>query len=179
MIPIKVILISGKAQVGKDSTATYLKDKLEQNGKSVLISHYGDLVKYICRTFFEWNGEKDSAGRSLLQFVGTDRIRKKYPDFWVKFVFDVLSVFSNEWDYVLVADCRFKNEINLFKNSDFDTITVRVERLNFESPLTKEQQNHESETNLDDQIFDYYISSESGLDKLHQQIDLVFKGCLY
>jgi hypothetical protein len=76
-------------------------------------------------------------------------------------------MFTKEWDYVLIPDTRFHNEASLFNNA----ITVRVNRLNFKSPLTEEQQNHSSETDLDDFDFDYYIDSESGLDNLQKEVD--------
>lgn len=108
---MQVIAISGKAQHGKDTSAKILKNMLEADGYRVLITHYADLLKYMCRTFFGWNGEKDDAGRHILQYVGTDIIRQKRPDFWVDFVTDVLALFPDDWDFVLIPDCRFPNEI--------------------------------------------------------------------
>jgi hypothetical protein len=172
---LKIILISGKAQHGKDTTANILKTLLEKDNKRVLIAHYGDLVKYVCKTFFGWNGEKDEYGRSLLQRIGTDEVRKVFPNFWVHFIKDMLTIFPNEWDYVLIPDTRFLNEVQVFKNSKWDTITLRVHRLNFISPLTIEQQNHPSETALDNYIFDYYINSEFGLDKLEVEVNKFVK----
>lgn len=172
---MQVILISGKAQHGKDSTANILKNRLEKQNKKILITHYGDLVKYVCKTFFGWNGEKDEYGRTLMQRVGTDKIRRMYPDFWVYFVKDILTVFNNEWDYVFIPDCRFANEIKAFEEFGFDYITLRVTRLNYKSPLTEAQKAHESETALDDYIFDYYINSESGLDNLEIEVDKFIK----
>ena len=67
---MQVIVISGKAQHGKDTTAGFLKDALEADGYPVLIAHYGDLVKYVCKMYLGWNGEKDEYGRSLLQYAG-------------------------------------------------------------------------------------------------------------
>ena len=109
---MKVVCISGKAQHGKDTTAGMMKTALESMGHTVLIAHYGDLVKYVCRTFFGWNGEKDAYGRSLLQKVGTDIVREQRPNYWVDFVKDMLSMFPNEWDFVLIPDSRFPNEID-------------------------------------------------------------------
>ena len=43
---MKVVCISGKAQHGKDTTAGMMKTVLEDMGYSVLIAHYGDLLKY-------------------------------------------------------------------------------------------------------------------------------------
>lgn len=170
---MKVILISAYARHGKDSAADILKSEFEKQGKKVLIAHYGDLVKYVCKTFFGWNGEKDDYGRSLLQKIGTDEIRKSDPDFWVRFIYDILAMFIDEWDYVIIPDCRFPNEIEYFKEPYFDLITIRVNRLNYISPLTVEQQNHSSETSLDNYAFDYYINSESGLDNLKKEIDKI------
>lgn len=163
---MKVILISGKARHGKDTTATFLKDALEADGNSVLIAHYGDLVKYVCKTFFGWNGEKDEKGRTLLQKVGTDAIRAKRPDYWVSFLSDILSFFPNEWDYVLIPDCRFPNEVDHIKNAGFDTVYLRVVRDGFMSPLTPEQQAHPSETALDNVRADYYITNNGSLKDL-------------
>lgn len=148
---MKIICISGKAQHGKDSTAGFMKDFLEFEGKKVLIAHYGDLVKYICKTFFDWDGKKDEAGRTLLQVVGTERIRNNgAPNYWVAFIKDILTFFPDEWDYVLIPDCRFPNEVEYLRGHGFDVTHIRVVRENFESPLTEEQQRHPSETALDE-----------------------------
>lgn len=147
---MKIICISGKARHGKDLTASILKNMLEAKGKRVLVTHYGDLVKYICSTFFGWDGEKDEAGRHLLQYIGTDVIRKKRPDYWVEFIVDLLRMVPTEWDYVLIPDCRFPNEISRMENNFHDrVIHLRVVRPMFQTDLTEEQQNHPSETALD------------------------------
>ena len=104
---MKIVCISGKAQHGKDTTAKLLEETLEAQGNRVLIAHYGDLVKYVCKTFFGWDGKKDEKGRTLLQRVGTDKIRAVSPDYWVDFIVSILDIFCDEWDYVLIPDTRF------------------------------------------------------------------------
>lgn len=175
MIDIKVILFSGKATSGKDYAANILKELMEQDNKKVLICHYADLLKYICKTFFGWDGQKDNVGRSILQKVGTDTIRKQNPDYWVEFISEFLKMFPNEWNYVLIPDCRFPNEITQMILDGWDVMTVRVNRLNYESPLTEEQQNHISETALDGYQFDYYIDSESGIDNLRIEVEKMYR----
>jgi len=167
---MNVICISGKAQNGKDTTAGFLKEALEADGYSVLIAHYGDLVKYICKTFFNWNGEKDERGRTLLQHVGTDIIRSRKPDYWVGFVADMLTFFSAEWDWVLIPDSRFPNEVDYLRQAGFNVTHVRVRRENFVSPLTPEQQAHPSETALDAVAPDYYIYNAGTLDDLRAEV---------
>lgn len=166
----KIICISGKAQHGKDTTAGYLKEFLEEKGEKVLIAHYGDLVKYICKTFFDWDGQKDERGRSLLQEVGTDTIRAKTPDFWVRFIKDVLDHFPDKWDYVIIPDCRFPNEVDYLKEHGYSVKHVRVIRSNFISPLTIEQQKHASEVALDDVIPDVILFNTFGLEELRHSV---------
>lgn len=167
---MKVVCISGKAQHGKDTTAGILKNVLESYGKSVLITHYADLLKYICREYFNWDGKKDEAGRKLLQYVGTDIVREQRPDFWVEFISSILQLFPDQWDYVLIPDCRFPNEIDAMKEAGFDVFSLRVVRSNFESPLTKKQQQHLSETALDDYHFDAVLLNVASLSHLEDTI---------
>ena len=166
----KVVCISGKAQHGKDTTAGFLKEYLEGYGYSVLVIHYGDLVKHICKSFFGWNGDKDKYGRTLLQRVGTDAVRTKTPDFWVKFVKDVLDHFPDEWDYVLIPDCRFPNEVSYLKENGYPSMHIRVLRPVFISPLTPEQQKHPSETALDGSNPDLTIFNCGTLEMLRQNV---------
>ena len=147
-----------------------LKEMLEKNGKKVLIAHFADLLKYICKTYFGWDGQKDERGRHILQYVGTDVIRAKSPDYWADFIVNFLSMFQDEWEYVILPDCRFPNEYELFKYSGIDTKLVRVERPNFASPLTPEQQAHKSETALDGYDYDYVIQNDGDLDKLRATV---------
>lgn len=167
---MRIIAISGKAQHGKDTTAGILKRQLEADGYNVLIVHYADLLKHICRSFFGWDGKKDDAGRHILQYVGTDIIRAKRPNYWVDFIIDVLNLFPDEWDYVLIPDCRFPNEIECLKKAGFDSIHIRVVRPNFVSPLTAEQQAHPSEIALDNSTPDYYIDNSGTLNDLEKVI---------
>lgn len=163
---MKIILISGKAQHGKDTTAKFLQAALREKGQRVLIAHYGDLVKYVCQKFFGWNGEKDEAGRALLQQVGTDRVRAQDENYWARFLTGILSMFPDQWDYVLIPDCRFPNEISCLKDAGLDVLHIRVIRPFFISPLTQEQQNHRSETALDSAAPDVLIYNDGDLDVL-------------
>lgn len=183
---MKVICISGKAQHGKDTAAEEIRRQLtEKNGADVLITHYADLVKYVCRQFFGWDGNKDSAGRSLLQTVGTDVVRTQHPNYWVDFIKDMLGMFDGMWDYVLIPDCRFPNECEIMKEH-FDTITVRVVRYKdgnsdevFENSLTEEQRRHPSEISLDHYGFDSYIDNPGTEEGLRESVSKWIKENIY
>ena len=168
---MNIICISGKAQHGKDTSAALLKDRLEAKGKKVLLTHYADLLKWMCANYFGWNGSKDAAGRTLLQRVGTDIIRAQEPDFWVNWIIKLLKLFPDEWDYVIIPDCRFPNEIeSLDAAFDIEIYHVRVVRSNFESQLSAEQKQHISETALDNFPYDFLLDNTT-MDALTLQID--------
>lgn len=174
----KIICISGKAQNGKDTTANIMKNILQTKNTKVLIMHHSDLLKFICQKYFGWDGKKDETGRGLLQHVGTNIVRIKQPDYWVDFVINFLKLFENEWDYVLIPDCRFPNEINKYKDAGFNTTHIRVVRENFDDKLTEEQKNHPSETALDEVIPDFYIYNNRTEEALTQAINYLVENKL-
>ena len=160
---MKVITFSGKAQHGKDTTAKYVKETLESYGKKVVILHFADYLKYVCKEYFNWNGNKNEVGRTILQKVGTDLARKNNPDIWVNVVSDFILAFKTEFDYFLVPDCRFPNEINLLKEKYNETYSILVQRNEFDNGLTELQKSHPSETALDSYQFDITLINQEGL----------------
>jgi len=171
---MKIIAISGKAGAGKDTTATFIKDYANGIGRKVLITHYADLLKYICRTLLGWDGVKDQRGRELLQVVGTDVVRKQDPDFWVRFMSDVLTLFHGQWDTVLIPDTRFPNEIEYLRQHGFDVIHLRIIRDGNTRNLTESQMHHASETALDVVAADYIILNDKGLQELKEHAIQVY-----
>ena len=165
----KIICISAKAQHGKDTAAKLLREYLENNGQRVLITHYADLLKFICRNYFGWNGEKDEVGRTLLQYIGTDVVGTKNPAYWSEFIVDILKMFENEWDYVLIPDCRYPVEVETMKKH-FDTFVLRIERPNFDNGLTETQKSHRSETVMDNYLFDDIIYNNKGIEEFADKI---------
>lgn len=166
-----IILISGKACHGKDTFAKFLKEGLENKGKRVLICHYGDLLKFIAKAYLGWNGKKDEEGRKLLQQVGTGLIREKEPNFWVDFVIKMLRYFGYMYDYVLIPDVRFPNEVDKVKEAFGDNVFhFRVVRPAFISDLTPEQLKHPSETALDDYPPDCELLNDGTLKEFEEGV---------
>lgn len=156
-----------------------MQKKFVADNYKVLITYYAGLLKYICSSYFGWDGVKDDKGRKILQYVGTDVIRKQNPNLWVDFVVQMLKYFHENWDYVIIPDCRFPNEISSIAENGFDTVHLRVERGNFISPLTKEQQKHLSETALDNFEPDFYINNDGTLDDLEAILTKLIKEQIY
>lgn len=171
----KIICISGHARAGKDTSAAMMREELEREGYRVLVTHYADLLKFVCQSLFEWDGQKDEAGRYLLQYIGTDVVRKREPDFWVNYVIEMLKLFPNTWDYVLIPDARFPNEVEKLKEAGFDVTHVRISR-SCENNLTERQKAHLSETALNDIVPDVTIENNGSIDDLKQNIAKMVSG---
>lgn len=165
----KFICISGKARHGKDTVADMMQSELEARHNRVLITHYADLLKYICKAYFGWDGNKDEAGRTLLQHVGTDCVRKQNPNFWVDFILQIATLFADKWDYIIIPDTRFPNEISRIKEQ-FDSVHIRVIRDEAGKELTQEQALHESEVALDHVAPDYSIYNCGSLEDLKENV---------
>lgn len=155
---MKIILISGKAEAGKTTAANIIKYYLCGIGKRAAIVPYGQYVKDTAKMIFGWDGQKDENGRQLLQWWGTDVVRKKNKNFWVNTVMRLAAVLDGEIDYLIIDDCRFPNEIDLWKD-EYGYLTLRIERPGHDNALNDKQRKHPSETALDDYEFDVTISA--------------------
>lgn len=180
---MKIILISGKAQHGKDTSAEMLQVIFEKQGKKVMTLHYGDYVKFVARQYFGWNGEKDEKGRTLLQWLGTDQCRKNYATIWVDVVASLMKGLGDAFDVFMVPDTRFPDEITRvyeWFGKDVEIKSVRVNRINedetpWESSLTDEQKKHISETALDGYEFDHtLVNVDNHMFVLHAQLLNIF-----
>ena len=167
---LTVITITGKAQHGKDFTATILKELLEDKNLKILTLHYADYLKFICKNLYGWDGIKDKKGRATLQYIGTDKARKNNPNIWVNVVNELLLAIGEDFDIVLIPDARFPNEIDRLIELGWEVKTIKVNRLNFKSTLTEEQLEHYSETALDNYTFDYKFNYLTGKENIIYEI---------
>ena len=119
----------------------------------------------VATTYYGWNGEKDEKGRELLQKLGTDLGRTNNPNVWVNCVKEIVKALQTEYDFVLIPDVRFPNEMDWI-DIPFFTFTIRVNRQNedgtpYINHLTEEQKQHPSEIALDNYRFNYEIYNQN------------------
>jgi len=173
----QIWLFSAKARHGKDSACTYLKKLYEQDNKRIAHTLYAKYIKGYAIDFFNWDGKEETKPREFLQYIGTDVIRNRLnkPNFHVDRICEDIEILSDYFDAFLISDVRFPNEVIKPKEKFGDkVVSVRIIRENFESDLTLEQQNHASETALDDyDDFDYVVKA-STLDELYAQIEEIY-----
>lgn len=176
---MEIMIISGKSGSGKDTFATMMREKLEAAGCNCLTIHYADLVKHYCTDYYNWNGKKDIYGRQLLQELGTNKIRHKFPDYWAEAIAKFLAAVPDDFDCAFIPDARFENEIEVVKYYNPHAKVIRIERYNEDGTLyinpnlTDKQQNHPSEISLDTyEDWDYIVKNHS-LDELKESVDVI------
>ena len=176
---MKIILIGNKARMGKDTFANMLKEEL--NERAVII-HFADALKFVCKSYYGWNGEKNTFGRTLLQYVGQST-RDNDEHFWTDFIARLIKAnLSKNYEYIIIPDWRYKEEYErLLKYFHYeDIITINITRFNSDfSPyipneLTFEQRQHKSEIDLDTYVCQYYISNFT-LEKLRESAQTFVK----
>ena len=98
--------------------------------------------------------------RELLQFVGTDLIRKTIDDnFWIDKTVEAL---RKETENVLIADSRFLNERKLLKSLGAKLVLIKRNSTNSDS--------HSSENDLgNDSDYDYVIENNGTLEELKEK----------
>jgi midasin (ATPase involved in ribosome maturation) len=113
-----------------------------------------------------------SSPRELLQYLGTDIIRRYVPDWHIRRFLDKIK--PNE-KYVN-SDIRFKDEVEAVKNLDNNSKIIYIQREMKNNPVSNTL--HESETGLDEttQGIDYCINNNGTLDDLYNKLEDILKN---
>lgn len=123
---MNIIAITGPAGAGKSTLAKELKRQLEAKGQTVAVIPFAEPLKKLC-AHYGWNGEKDEAGRRLLQKVGA-AFREYDVDTWAKAW--AKSVNAQHADVILCDDIRYKNEVD--KIYEMGGEIIEVERSGYD-----------------------------------------------
>ncbi len=160
----QIVLISGKARMGKDTFAYMASGYFNVRGIQSEVMHFSDKLKQVARNM-GWDGKKDLRGRTLLQKLGTEVGREYDVDLWVKFIASKIE--ETHSTLIFLPDWRYPNEYSSLvdilessKDHTYKFLTIRIRpsaEYQFQNDLTEEQKNHISETSLDGFDFDLSI----------------------
>jgi len=191
---IKVIGLSGKMGSGKSTAAAYLATKL-----NYAIFAFADPLKQTVQQLTDapasslWgpSESRTPAVRELLQVIGTDLVRKYYPDRWVTLMrrrigtyeactYDIHQMTNayhlRDTKGIIIPDVRFKNELSYLNTINATTIRIVGKNNTVDKNNTAEA--HESEVNLDsiqDASFTTVIHNDGTLETLHKKLDQIIK----
>ena len=119
----KVIFVSGKVGSGKDTfIERYFQTRKDlDRGYFATYTFANELKRMLINA--GWDGKKDLKGRKLLQSVG-NAFREYQKDYWVNFIKRAIDkemslfvddngseIFNVDVIYLIMTDCRYKNEI--------------------------------------------------------------------
>lgn len=172
-----IIMVAGRARSGKGVVSDFFRDWYLKNGKKVVVSPY---TKYLKRYIYEITGntcEGEDKPRDMLQQLSSGLIKNLLgdSDFFVRRQLEDLAVYSYFMDVVIIPDVRFPREIAEVKKRYANVVAIGVERLNYVSTLTREQQEDETETSLDGyREYDFYIENSS-LEQLEREVFQIIK----
>lgn len=183
----KVILISGKSSHGKDELGRLLEKQFTKYGQKVLITHFGDPVKWFAKAYFGYDGEKNIDGRNILQYVGTTLMRSYSKFYWADIIGSFIAAVTrnNLYDVIIISDLRFYSEYEAIckycLEEGLELFTIRINRINpdgtpYKNPqMTKEQLNHISECELDDFRADFIVENKSEMRDLEESAFTVMR----
>ena len=117
---MKVVLLIGKAGVGKDESYKCIKE-LYPIAERYAFADYLKTIAYEVG----WDGRKDERGRKLLQGIG-QTVRAYKEGFWALKVAKAIE--HDMPNLAVVTDCRFPNEIQIIKDYFRGVTTIRIIR---------------------------------------------------
>jgi hypothetical protein len=172
---MKIILIGGQANSGKDSTAEFIDDYYRSRGLDVVNIQIAFYIKMYAKEIAKWDGDNETKPRQLLQDLGTELIRKQIDEyFFIKRIIQDIDIYSRYFDIITISDGRLPEEFASIKLAYPETVTVHVTRPGYVSHLTKNQKAHVTEALVDSIEYDYDIVNDGTLDDLQKKaIELV------
>ena len=160
---MKLFLICGKAESGKDYFGNLLKEEYERDGRKVCILKITRPLYEYAKDYFGWDGDETTKPRELLQTLGIEVIREKLGK--KRFLLDRLTsdieILDSFFDVGIITDGRLIDEFDYLRETYPDLQIIRIHR-NKDNKLTEEEKKHITEIDLDNPYqYDYELENTS------------------
>ena len=164
-----IIVVSGKANSGKDTTCEFMDNYIKTKGLKVVNLQFSTYIKTYAKTISGWSGDEDSKPRSLLQQLGTNIIRKQIDNnFFIKRIIGDIKVYSYYFDVITISDARLPEEMDSISKEFENVIKIQVKRPNFNNNLNEVEKKHITEIALDNyNDYDYVLENNGTLEDLN------------
>jgi hypothetical protein len=172
---MKIILLGGKANSGKDSAAEFIDEYYRSRGLDVVNIQIAYYIKMYAKEIAKWDGDNDTKPRQLLQDLGTELIRKQIDEyFFIKRIIQDIDIYSRYFDIITISDGRLPEELAAVKLAYPETVTVHVTRPGYSSKLSKDQKAHVTESLVDEIEYDLDLVNDGTLEEFQTKcIELV------
>jgi len=170
----KIIILTGKAQSGKNASANIIKKYLEKQNKKTVIIAYAKYLKDYAKEITNWNGRETTKPREFLQQLGVELIKKEIDEnMLINRIKEDIKVYEYFFDVIIISDARFESEIEEIKKEHKVTV-IKIDGK--ENKLTNNQKKHITETALDNYSkYDYIIENKTTKQKLKEQIEKIME----
>jgi len=168
----KVLIISGKARSGKDTSSEIIEKYYDSNALKVIKLAYADYIKMYAKNISDWDGKDETKPRELLQYLGTELIREKIDKlFFINRMIEDVKVYSYFFDVIIISDARIPEEIDIIKNNFCTAISINIIRPGFVNELSSSEKKHITEIGLDNyNDYDIEIVNDSSIEDLNNKI---------
>jgi hypothetical protein len=157
------MMISGKMQSGKSTSAKLLQKIMKDLGCKVEVVALADELKQMCQESFKplskilkdkfnydlidenWWENKNEVSRCLLQIVGSDIVRTVNVSYWCQKLKEKIE--KSDAEFFILQDWRFVSEYSFFLDTDIKTVCINIERPGLNSG---DAGKHISENDLND-----------------------------
>lgn len=169
---VKIFVVAGKANSGKDTTCELINNYVKLKGKNAVNLQFSSYIKMYAKTISGWNGDEETKPRHLLQELGTEVIRNNIDnEFFIKRIIGDINVYSYYSDVITISDARMPEELDSIKNSFKKVYKIKIERPNYENNLNQEERKHITETALDNyNDYDYVLVNDGTLEDLNKKV---------
>ena len=170
----KIIILTGKAQSGKNISANIIKEYFEKENKKTVILAYAKYLKDYAKEIINWNGKEETKPRELLQQLGVELIKNQIDEnMLINRIKEDIKVYEYFFDVIIISDARFESEIEEIKKEHKVTV-IKIEGK--QNNLTEDQKNHITETALNNyDKYDYIIENNKTIDELKKQIQSIME----
>ena len=125
----KIIILSGKARAGKDTSASFIKKYYEEKGLKVANLQFSFYIKMYAKILSNWDGSEETKPRTLLQTLGTDVIRDHIANyFFINRIIDDIKVLSYFVDVITISDARLPEELDEVAKAYPNTTKIKIIR---------------------------------------------------
>jgi hypothetical protein len=176
---IKVFIISGKAKVGKDTTANIIKEYGKEKNLKTLNLQFSKYIKMYAQIITNWQGVEETKPRSFLQDLGNMVRNNIDENFFINRIIEDIKVLSNFCDIITISDARLPKELDMIANVYKNSYKINIIRPNFKNELTTEENQHITETALDNyKHFDYIFINDGTINDLKEKVENVIKDII-
>ena len=171
---MKIFLICGKAQSGKNEVANIIKEYYNNVQQKSVITGFSKYIKLFAKEVLDWDGKEETKPRDFLQNIGEVSRDIIDNNIFVDRMLDDLLIYQRLVDNVIICDIRLKNEIFWIKLNFKDVYVIRVNKNT--NNLNEIQKNHNTEIALDKyKKYDYIIDNNQSKETLKKQVIDILK----